>query len=80
MKKLIIHVMLMSMISTTAFAASVSCENDKICADGDACIDGTCQKKPTIRTQGSSGMHNNLHKIPGDTTLPNKGTEPQKSR
>ncbi len=63
--KLIIALAALALLTSTAAFAEVSCENDKICADGQKCVDGYCKETAALSTHGT--LHRDRHKIPHTT-------------
>jgi hypothetical protein len=56
--------LLMLTLSTVAANAELSCENDRICGDGQKCIDGFCKEVSALHNSGSAVHHGNASKLP----------------
>lgn len=71
--KLVIALAALTLLSATAaYAAEVSCENDRICGDGQKCIDGYCKDSSALKTHGTLQRREGASKIPhgSDSKIP----------
>lgn len=77
----VIIALLMLTLSTVAANAELSCENDRICGDGQKCIDGYCKKvSGGLHTSGTAVHHGTASKIPDSSGVAIPDGRQQKAR
>ncbi len=78
--KSIVSAFAFALLASTAVHAEVSCENDRICADNQKCVDGYCKDVAAFRTHGSAVQREGASKIPDSADSLPQGRHQQKAR